>query len=82
MAEIRRLVVGTLIGSDRVRDRGDAYIAAAFDTLRAAPQSQNPLARHLASGLSDPSTVRQTSLADRNRFLTSAWKGDVNQGAS
>ncbi len=70
--EIRRLVVADALGPERVRERGDAYVAAAFDALAVLRAASNPLARHLASAPSRPD-----ALARRNHHLASAWKGDL-----
>lgn len=72
-ADIRTLVVVDALGPDRVRDRGDPYVAAAFDALSALRGTAgNPLATHLATAPSGPD-----ALALRNRHLASAWKGDA-----
>lgn len=79
-ADLRRLVVARRLGEHRVRDRGDAYVEAAFDTLAAMQPSGNPLAAHLSTGLRDAGTGRAASLASRNRYLTHAWKGEPIEG--
>lgn len=79
-ADLRRLVVARRLGEHRVRDRGDAYIEAAFDTLAAMPPSGNPLAAHLSTGLRDAGPGRAASLASRDRYLTHAWKGEPIEG--
>lgn len=80
---IRRAAVGRLLGPEQIRDRGEDYVAAAFDTLVAmkfgAAKSGNPLASHLAAGLADSSS-QEAALAARNRYLTQAWMGDAAQG--
>ncbi|WP_131114290.1 DUF2213 domain-containing protein [Lichenihabitans psoromatis] len=80
VADLRRQVVARVLGPERVRDRADPYVVAAFETLVAARTMSNPLAAHLASGIRDAAQTRETALAARNRYLSSAWKGDVNQG--
>ena len=72
-ADIRRLAVVQMLGPDRVRDRGDAYVTAAFDALASARPAGNPLAAQLAAG--ERSSVGSRDALDaRNRHLTSAWR--------
>lgn len=78
-AAIRRAVVERLLGPERVRDRGEAYVEAAFDALAATRTAGNALASHLAAGLADGASSREAALATRNRYLTQAWKGDPVQ---
>ena len=79
-AAIRRATVEKLLGPERIRDRGEAYVEAAFDALAATRTAGNPLASHLAAGLADGASSREAALATRNRYLTQAWKGDALQG--
>ncbi len=79
-AAIRRATVERLLGPERTRDRGEAYVEAAFDALVATRTPGNPLASHLAAGLADGAASREAALATRNRYLTQAWKGDAAQG--
>jgi hypothetical protein len=77
VADIRRLVVVSVLGPERLRERDDAYVSAAFDTLLAARTAANPLAVHLGAGLRDAGLDRQAALAARNLHLSDAWKGDL-----
>jgi uncharacterized protein len=80
-AEIRRLVVARLLGTD-LDGRSDAYVEAAFDALLSARAVSNPLASHLAAAASaDSSSAREAARQSRDRFLTHAWKGDHPHGA-
>ena len=74
-AAIRRLAVSTLLGPDRVRERSDDYVAAAFDTLIAAHRTDNSLGAHVAAGLGDRAGGRDAALRARDQYLTQAWKG-------
>ena len=73
--EIRRATVATTLGAGAVRDRGDAYVAAAFDTLAALPASRraDPLAGQVVAG-APPSL---TALQARNADLAGAWKSNT-----
>ena len=76
-ADIRRAVVAHHLGSS-LGERSDAYVEAAFDTLRAGPPALNPLAAHLATGATQ---TRDAALQARDRYLAHAWKGDQPHGA-
>ena len=72
---IRRAAVERLLGPERLQDRGDDYVAAAFDALAAVTRDlATPLAAHLAS--SRPGS-HGTALAARDHYLTHAWKGET-----
>ena len=75
-AAIRREVVTRYLGTP-LDGRSDAYVEAAFDTLRASRPAPNPLATHLATGAT---STRESARHDRDRFLTDAWKGDQSHG--
>lgn len=70
--EIRRRAVVAALGADAVLGRGDAYVAAAFDTLAvlAADRRADPLAGHLGAGA--PRAL--DALQIRNAELSAAWK--------
>ncbi len=76
--ELRRTAVAAAIGPDAVRGRGDAYVAAAFDTLAALPAAGRPdgiagqVAGRAASGPSTPLAALQA----RNAALAGAWKSE------
>ena len=74
-AEIRRAAVSRLMGAGRVSGRDDLYVAAAFDALAAALPQDNALALHLARGLAHDATSHADALAERNLYLSQAWKG-------
>lgn len=76
-SDIRREIVKRLLGTD-LAERGDAYVAAAFDTLMATRgPGANPLALHLASPVLDGQD-RDAARRGRDRFLNTAWKGEAN----
>ncbi len=82
VGDIRRCVVAAVLGADGLRERGGIYVTAAFDTLRAARATANPLAHAVSIGLRDAAGTRDAALNARNHHLAGAWKGDLDQGAS
>lgn len=66
---IRRSVVARLLGTD-LAGRGDAYVAAAFDTLMATRRpGANPLASHLAAPAHDGAGSRDAARHGRQHRL-------------
>lgn len=72
--EVRRTTVVRALGAEAVRGRGDAYVAAAFDTLAAlhAARRPDPLSERLAADPASPLAALQA----RNAALAGAWKPD------
>ena len=70
--EMRRRAVAAALGAEAVRGRGDAYVAAAFDTLAALPQGRG--ADTLAGRLTAVLPGATDALAARNADLSAAWK--------
>ena len=81
LAKSAGLVVAARSARDAVADRGDAYVAAAFDTLAgAAGRSANPLAAISRPGCATPPRPRRPPSRPATAYLTRAWKGDDQQG--
>jgi hypothetical protein len=84
-AVIRRMAVAKVLGAERVQDRSDDYVTAAFDMLGTdnlpSGLAGHPLAAHLAADRNAADAVRQTALAARDTFLSQAWKGETTGAA-
>ena len=71
--DIRRAAAARVLGAERVANRDDAYVQAAFDALAAVHGPGNPLARHLAAVSPGRVANSRDALAARNRDLADAW---------
>ena len=72
--EVRRTALVRALGAEAVRGRGDAYVAAAFDTLAALSRHRraDALSERLAADPASPLAALQA----RNAALAGAWKPD------